>query len=54
MDVMCQIYCSSMEEKIKFSFKMYDFDEDNSISQEDARLILSYIPIGTIDVSFVI
>jgi Ca2+-binding EF-hand superfamily protein len=48
---MCQIYCSKLEDKIKFTYKIYDFNHEGSISPEDVRLVLSYIPIETLDVS---
>lgn len=54
VEVMCSIYCSPIEEKIKLSFRIYDFDEDNIISQEDARLILSYVPISSNSVSYLL
>lgn len=51
ISTMCKIYCSTIDEKIRLSFDMYDFDSDGKISQEDARLILSYIPISSSSVS---
>lgn len=29
---------------MKFTFKMYDFDNNGKISPEDVRIILSYVP----------
>ena len=38
------IFIGSLEDKIKFTFKMYDFDKDGLITPEDIRLIMSYLP----------
>lgn len=45
LHVMSQVYSSTVEEKMKMCFEMYDFDQDGRISAEDIRLVLSYIPI---------
>jgi Ca2+-binding EF-hand superfamily protein len=28
VNYMCIVYCSNLEEKIKFTFQIYDFDKD--------------------------
>ena len=39
------IYSNDFATKLRLVFSLYDFDEDNFITQEDVRLILSYVPI---------
>ena len=38
------IFMSNLEEQLAFTFKLYDFDNDEYITKEDLRLFLSYIP----------
>lgn len=38
------IYNSSLEDKMRLTFEMFDFDCDGKISADDVRLVLSYIP----------
>ena len=33
-----------LSQKMKFTFNMYDFDNDGLISAEDIRIIMSYMP----------
>ena len=33
-----------LNKKMKFTFNMYDFDNDGYISTEDIRIIMSYMP----------
>jgi Ca2+-binding EF-hand superfamily protein len=40
-----KVYYSSLEDKIKLSFEMYDFDNDGYIDKEDVRLVMSHIPV---------
>ena len=40
-----RIYCSTFEQKMKFVFEIYDFDQDNLISKTDIQTILSYMPV---------
>ena len=42
--VMQTIYNSPLEEKMRLTFEMFDFDCDGKISADDVRLVLSYIP----------
>jgi Ca2+-binding EF-hand superfamily protein len=37
-----QIYISTVEEKIGFTFKMFDFNKDGIITREDVQLLLAY------------
>ncbi len=39
-----KVYFSSFESKLKLTFDIYDFDGDGSVSREDIRIILAYIP----------
>ena len=41
---MQQVYSSNLDEKMKLTFDMFDFDNDGKISAEDVKLVLSYIP----------
>lgn len=38
------IFIGNLDEKIKFTFKMYDFDNDGFITPEDIRILMSYMP----------
>lgn len=40
-----RIYCSTFEQRTKFVFDIYDFDNDGQISKEDISAILSYMPV---------
>jgi Ca2+-binding EF-hand superfamily protein len=40
-----KVYYSSVEEKVKLAFEMYDFDTDGYIDKEDVRLVMSHIPV---------
>lgn len=42
--VMQQVYSSNLDEKMRLTFDMFDFDNDGKISAEDVKLVLSYIP----------
>lgn len=44
---MTSLFCDNFDKQIKFVFKFYDFDRDELISQEDIRVVLSYIPLNT-------
>lgn len=44
INVMQQVYSSTLEEKMQLAFSIFDFDSDGKISAEDVQLVLSYIP----------
>lgn len=44
---MIKTYLSTFEEKMRLTFKMYDFDNDGTVSREDVRILLSYVPFKT-------
>lgn len=39
-----QIYMGTMDEKLKFTFQIYDLDRDNRITPDDIRYVLSHVP----------
>lgn len=39
-----KIFVGDIDTKMRFTFKMYDFDNDNYITAEDIRIMLSYMP----------
>ena len=43
---MTTIFIGSLDQKIKFTFRMYDFRGYGKVSPEDMRLMLSYLPLG--------
>jgi Ca2+-binding EF-hand superfamily protein len=43
--ILFKIYYSDFDTQVKLVFDIYDFDKDGSITKEDVRIILSYIPI---------
>lgn len=45
ISVMQTIYNSQLEDKMRLTFEMYDFDCDGKISADDVRLVLNYIPL---------
>ena len=38
-----KIFLGSLDEKMLFTFEMYDFDNDGYITAEDIRIMLSYM-----------
>lgn len=38
------IFIGNLNEKIRFTFQMYDFDNDGFITPEDIRIMMSYMP----------
>ena len=40
-----RIYCSQFDQKIKFVFDIYDFDNDHSITKTDITTIISCMPV---------
>ena len=56
-----RIYCSEIEDHFRLAFSskchmydpsVYDFDNDNLITQEEVRLLLSYAPLEIFSVSY--
>lgn len=41
---MTTIFNGSITDKIRLTFKIYDFDNDGYITPEDIRLVMSYMP----------
>jgi Ca2+-binding EF-hand superfamily protein len=48
---MSNLYTEGFETLTKFIFDFYDFDKDGKISKEDVRVVLSYIPLNTQNMS---
>jgi Ca2+-binding EF-hand superfamily protein len=48
---MSTLYTAGFEILMKFIFDFYDFDKDGKISKEDVRIVLSYIPLNTQNLS---
>lgn len=44
VNLMLEIYSSDLDGKLKFVFKVFDFDGDGKITSEDVQMILSYVP----------
>ena len=44
VEIFTKIFIGDLESKIKFTFEMYDFDNDEYISPEDVRIMMSYMP----------
>ena len=42
------IYTGSIEERISFVFRMFDFNSDGFITSSDVKLLLSHIPMASI------
>ena len=47
VDGMTTLFTESFDKLIKFIFKFYDFDKDDLVTNEDIRVVLSYIPLNT-------
>ena len=45
LSTLTAVYSSTLEEKMKLCFDVYDFDQDGKINAEDVRIVLSHIPI---------
>ena len=43
---MTVIFNGSITDKIRLTFKIYDFDNDGLITPEDIRLVMSYMPFN--------
>lgn len=39
------LYCTNFDDKMRFIFKIYDFDNDGLISKDDIATILNLFPI---------
>ena len=51
IDNFIKIFISDFATKMRFTFQIYDFDNDGVVTKEDIRLILSYIPLNRSAVS---
>jgi tRNA A-37 threonylcarbamoyl transferase component Bud32/Ca2+-binding EF-hand superfamily protein len=40
------LFTENFQQLAKFIFKFYDFDNDNLITKEDVRVVLSYVPLN--------
>ena len=40
-----RIYCSQFNQKMKFVFDIYDFDNDNMITRNDITTIITCMPV---------
>ena len=38
-----KVFLGSLDEKMMFTFEMYDFDDDGFVTAEDIRIMLSYM-----------
>ena len=38
------IFIGDLDSKMRFTFNMYDFDDDGYITPEDVRIMMSYMP----------
>lgn len=38
------IFIGDLDSKMRFTFNMYDFDDDGLITPEDVRIMMSYMP----------
>lgn len=43
-----RVYLSSLEDKMRLIFSMFDFNQTGAVTKEDARIILSYVPLRKI------
>ena len=46
VDNFITIYLGTLEQKMRFTFNMYDFDGDGYITPEDVRIMMSYMPFN--------
>jgi len=40
------IFIGDLDQKMRFTFQMYDFDNDGMITPEDIRIMMSYMPFN--------
>ena len=43
-EIMTQVFCGDIQTKMHLTFRMYDFDQDDVVTSEDIRLLMSFIP----------
>ena len=43
VDTFCTIFMGDLESKMRFTFRMYDFDDDGYVTPEDIRIMMSYM-----------
>lgn len=48
MHILFKIYYSTLEQKIKFVFDIYDFDRDGFVNKEDIRIVLTFVPVSVL------
>ena len=41
-----QLFIGNLDKKMKFTFEMYDFDNDGFVTAEDIRIMMSYMPFN--------
>lgn len=41
-----RIYCSTYDQKTKFVFEIYDFNNDGFVTKDDISTILGYMPVN--------
>jgi Ca2+-binding EF-hand superfamily protein len=46
-----RIYCSTYDQKTKFVFEIYDFNNDGFVTKEDISTILGYMPVNKSNVT---
>jgi len=45
------MFIGSVNEKMQFSFRMYDYDGDGKITKNDVKLMMSYLPFKNEEIS---
>ena len=48
IEIACKLLSKKFEDNIRLVFEIYDFDNDQIISREDIRTVLSYVPLSEI------
>ena len=46
VDNFTTIFMGDLDQKMRFTFDMYDFDNDGCITPEDVRIMMSYMPFN--------
>jgi hypothetical protein len=44
IDIFTKVFIGDLDAKMRFTFDMFDFDNDELITSEDIRIMLSYMP----------